>query len=306
MKRVYLTFLIVALITVFYSLDIALAAISSSETLSSMQRLQEQNKIPAYVLEQGSYKYTEGIHTAHVKGKNVFMRSQPLKDARIIAKLTHTDLEYLGEWTHPKNGERWVCVRRNGEIGWIYGQYIDLIGESTVSKKSTKTQSDNKHDNENSHNINWGYVLLGVLILGIAYVITSYVLEWEANIENFFKFLFYAFLTVIGVVGVCMLAYVVLKFIWEKIILPILAGIFLLFGLVGGGGTGGDGSGNSNRMSKSDCCKYPNREYCRTCPLIDFSKESDYFGGYYWCRDHRAYVDPDYDAEYNSGNLKYS
>ena len=238
MKSLHLIFssLIVTLIVLFLS-EVAYA-ISSTEALSMMQRLQEQGKVPAYVLEQGTYKFTEGVHTAHVKGKNVFMRSQPLKNARIITKLTHVDLDYLGEWEHPKNGERWICVRRNGEIGWIYGRYVDIVKDSITNNKSTRKQSDNKHDNENNHNvnINWGYILLGVLILGIAYVITSYVLEWDINIENFFIFLFYAFLTIIGVIVVCTLAYVILKFIWEKIILPILAGIFLLFALTGGGG----------------------------------------------------------------------
>ena len=127
MKSLHLIFssLIVTLIVLFLS-GVAYA-ISSTEALSMMQHLQEQGKVPAYVLEQGTYKYTEGIRTAHVKGKNVFMRSQPLKNARIIARLTHADLEYLGEWKHPKNGERWVCVRRNSEIGWIYGQYVDTV-----------------------------------------------------------------------------------------------------------------------------------------------------------------------------------
>ena len=304
MKSLHLIFssLIITLIVLFLS-GVAYA-ISSTEALSMMQHLQEQGKVPAYVLEQGTYKYTEGIRTAHVKGKNVFMRSQPLKNARIIARLTHADLEYLGEWKHPKNGERWVCVRRNSEIGWIYGQYVDTVKKDSITNnKSTRTQSDNEHDSENNHSVNWGYFLLGVLILGVAYVITSYLLEWDVNIENFLTFLFYAFLTIIGVVAVCTLAYIILKFVWEKIILPILAGIFLLFGLAGGGGTGSGGS--SNGTSKRDCCEYPNREYCRTCPLIDFSKESSYFSGYYWCRDHCAYVDPDYDAEYNSENLKH-
>ena len=285
-------------------LDIAYAATSSTEALSMMQQLQEQGKVPAYVLEQGTYKYVAEIRTVHVKGKNVFMRSQPLKNARIITKLTHADLEYLGEWRHPKSGERWVCVRRNSEVGWIYGQYITFVKENTVNNKSSRTHSDNKHYNENNHNvnINWSYILCGVLILGVAYVITSYTLEWEFNIGNFFIFLLYAFLTIVVIV----FAYFILKFIWEKIILPILAGIFLLFGLAGGGGSGGGGSGNNSGTSRSDCCQYPNREYCETCPMIDFSKESSSFSGYYWCKDHRAYVDPDSDAKYNSENLKYS
>ena len=207
-------------------LDIAYAATSSTEAISIMQQLQEQGKVPAYVLEQGKYKYLEGIRTVHVKGKNVFMRSQPLKNARIITKLTHVDLEYLGEWRHPKSGERWVCVRRNSEVGWIYGKYINFVKENTVNKKSARTHSDNEHYNENSHNviINWSYLFWGVLILGIAYVITSYVLEWEFNIGNFFTFLFYAFLTIVVII----FAYFILKFIWEKIILPNTSWYFLV------------------------------------------------------------------------------
>ena len=150
--RIVFSFIIVALVTVLCSLeaaDVAYSAISSTEALSRMQRLQEQDKVPAYVLEQGIYKYTEGVRVAHVQGKNVFMRSQPLKNARIVTKLTHVDLEYLGEWKNPKNGERWLCVTRNGKIGWIYGQYVQLTSNEI---RTNVVNTENTNDKSSSAN----------------------------------------------------------------------------------------------------------------------------------------------------------
>jgi len=120
----------------------AFATHSSSEAFSRMLQLKEQGKIPGYVVERGKYKYITGNNVAHVKGKNVFMRSQPQKKSRIINKLSYTDLEYLGEWTHPNNGERWVCVRKNDEIGWIYGQYIELLEANNTKGKLIQVTSE--------------------------------------------------------------------------------------------------------------------------------------------------------------------
>ena len=145
MKKLYLKSAIIASMLMALS-EIAYSATSSTEAFSKMQRLKEQGKVPAYVLEQGAYKYVEGVHTAHVQGKNVRMRSQPLNNARVITQLTYVDLEYLGEWTHPKNGEKWICVKRktSDEIGWIYAQYIELLKENTP--KNTKIQTTSKKD----------------------------------------------------------------------------------------------------------------------------------------------------------------
>ena len=92
-----------------------------------MQKMVEQKKVQSYILERGQYRYVEGNNAAYVFGENVFMRSQPNTDANIITKLntkTTTYLTYLGEWKHPKYGERWVCVRNSsGKIGWIFGKY---------------------------------------------------------------------------------------------------------------------------------------------------------------------------------------
>ena len=291
----------------FASTEMLSRKYTSSEAFSRMIQLKEQGKIPAYVVERGTYKYVEGNNSVRVTGKNVFMRSQPQRNARIINKISYSDLEYLGEWTHPTNGERWFCVRKNAysEIGWIYGQYVNYIKEN-VTKVNHRHVNNSKVDEAikrefitNNININWNYVFYGITIFIAVYLIISHILEWEFNIENFFTFLFYA---IIGVV-IAILIYIILKFIWEEIVLPILGGLLLFFGLAGGGGSGG--YVNNNGSSSKDCCEYPNREYCRTCPLIDFSKESYDFSGYYWCRDHCAYVDPNEGPEYNSKNLKY-
>lgn len=310
---------------ILYKVDISKH--SQEEIITELQSFAKEGKIPSYFFDKrGQYMYVENNNLMYLVGTNIRLRSQPNTQAKIITTLnteTTDYLTYLGEWKNPK-GERWVLAinslnnHNSGELGWIYGKYVILVPNTKIQSMITryKNPADNTNveprtippsqDITNDDSINWGYVFWGILALGIAYVVTSHVLEWEFNIENFCAFLAYAFCTIAVIVIVCAVAYVILKFIWEKIILPILAGLFLLFGLIGGGDSGSNYSGNNETSNKSACCEYPNREYCRTCPLIDFSKESEYFSGYYWCRDHRAYVDPDYDAEYNSENLKYS
>ena len=142
MKRIYLIVVYIVLIP----FSTAFATYTNNEAFSKMLKLKEQGKIPAYVVERGTYKYVQDNSVAYVNGKNVFMRSQPQKDARVITKLSNTDLEYLGEWTHPKNGEKWICVREkeSNEIGWIYGKYIKLL--KATSTKSTKIQTTPKED----------------------------------------------------------------------------------------------------------------------------------------------------------------
>ena len=205
-------------------------AYTSSEAFSRMLRLKEQGKIPAYVVERGTYKYIEGNIVAQVKGKNVFMRSQPQKNARIITKLSNTDLEYLGEWTHPKNSERWVCVKTKGEIGWIYGQYIQLVTATassaahTTSNKNAgiKTRSDNKSSTNDNFiiNINWKYIFwLAVIIVVISAIAALGEIGKDKYIKVFFRCLFefiklIIFLTIIGFI-----AYFIIKLVWKEIIL---------------------------------------------------------------------------------------
>lgn len=139
MKRIYLIIVYIVL----FLFGTAFAQTSSREAFSRMFQLREQGKIPAYVIERGTYKYFDNIRVAYVKGKNVFMRSQPQKIARIVTKLSNVELEYLGEWTHPISGEKWICVKRKtyDEIGWIYGEYIELLKETSAGSKQMHSVS---------------------------------------------------------------------------------------------------------------------------------------------------------------------
>ena len=275
MKKVCLIIVVIMLFLFVLLLDVAFATYTSSEAYSRILKLKEQGKIPAYVVEQGTYKYVEGNSVVRVKGNNVNMRSQPKVDSRRITRWSiNTELEYLGEWTHPRNGERWVCVRKNvsSEIGWILGRYIRYVKESNIattkeakhiqvskSVENSSILSENGIDDEHNRDMNFGLCFLGVIVLGVAYVITSDVLGWEFSIGNFFVFLIHAFFVVVVVIVVCVVAYVILKFVWEEIILPILAVIFLFFGLLGGRGCG-----------KTECPFYPrhNCMQCNSCPYV--------------------------------------
>ena len=82
---------------VLFLFSTAFAQMSSLDAFSRILQLREQGKIPAYVVERGTYKYFDNIRAAYVNGRNVFMRSQPQKVARIITKLSNVELDYLGE-----------------------------------------------------------------------------------------------------------------------------------------------------------------------------------------------------------------
>lgn len=277
MKKICLTIVVIALLLAGLLLNnTALAAstsYTSNEAYSRILKLKEQGRIPAYVVEKGKYKYIEGTRAARVKGANVNMRSQPKIESRRITRFNvNTELEYLGEWTHPKNGERWVCVRKNAssEVGWIFGKYIEYVKDNNSAQRNQASNSNNLakplsdtktgeiSDDKHDYNINWGYVVWGIIILCVAYVITSNVLEWEFSIVNFFEFLIYAIFTIAVGYVVCVIGYAILEFVWYKIIIPILVGLFLLVCFIG----------SCISCSKTECPFYPqhNCVQCKTCP----------------------------------------
>lgn len=231
---------------------------TSNEAYSRILKLKEQGKIPAYVLEKGKYKYIEGTRAARVKGANVNMRSQPKIDSRRITRFNvNTELEYLGEWTHPKNGERWVCVRKNSssEVGWILGKYIQLIPNS-VNSQNTRSQVKGKTSNSTKNNdasnavkpepignslkvisiennLNRTlkkYAIIGIVIWIITFIGTFLFLGWEFNTTNILAFIFHS----IAAIMALLVLYFILYIVWKGIILPILkvfmliAGIFLV------------------------------------------------------------------------------
>ena len=261
---------------------------TSNEAITRMQTLINQGKVPSYVLEKGYYRYIEGNNMAYVIGEKVFMRSQPNTQARILKKTntnTTTYLTYLGEWKHPKTGNRWVCVRNPlGEIGWIFGQYIQLVPNEKFQdiisqiKGKSATNEDNKNTSkakpkaisvgnslkivsiENILNKTLKrYSVYGFIIWGIAFLITFSLPDWKIDFDHILKFIFWTIAIVAGTV----LAYFVIYYIiWKAILLPILefivsiiAGIFFLMAM------------GNNGCGKTNCPFYPkhNCNQCNSC-----------------------------------------
>ena len=259
---------------------------SFDEALSRMQKLAEQKKIPAYILERGQYKYTKGNNAAYVVGENVFLRSQPNTKARIITKAnikTTTYVTYLGEWKHPSTGEIWVCIKNSSdEIGWIFGKYIQLvpnvtfqnivsqikgnptfsvkeakssptISKSVVPSTSLKIVSIDNHLNKTLKR----YTIYGLIVWALSFGITFLILNWEINLDHVLRFAFWSIATLVIVV----IAYVFLYYIlWKGIILPILkyiaafiAGILFLIFMTG-----------SDDCGQTGCPFYP-KHSCRQC-----------------------------------------
>ena len=294
--------LIIIFIIVSLPLGTAFATYTSSGAFSRMLQLKEQGKIPAYVVEQGTYKYADGISTARVTGTNVFMRSQPRKEARVITKLSNTNLEYLGEWTHPQNSERWVCVKRKGEVGWIYGQYIQLVTATTTSSAQTTpnknaditTRSDNKSSTNDNFviNINWKYVFWGALIIVIINAIIALGgLGEDKYIKVFFRCLFELISIIIVLTVIGFIAYFIIKLVWKKIILPILSGIgvlFLMYLVMANDHI------DPNDETHGTPCPYYNRSQCEGCPKLNRfdHKYVDFYTDLHMCNATGHYVDP--------------
>ena len=238
---------------------------TANEALSRMQKMIEQKKVQSYILERGQYRYVEGNNTAYVVGENVFMRSQPNTDANIITKLntkTTTYLTYLGEWKHPKSGERWVCVRNSaGKIGWIFGKYVQLVPNATfnnivalIKGKPTLVATANTNNSINNSvktakNIQDIQGIKGINLIStenhlnktlkrygvyafiawlVALLIIFHILNWKFNLYNILQFVFWTVIVIAaGTVAWLILYY----FIWKEIVLPILKGIAIILGL---------------------------------------------------------------------------
>ena len=333
MKKICLTIVVIALLLAGLLPDTALAASTSStsdEAYSRILKLKEQGKIPAYVVEKGKYKYIEGTRVARVKGANVNMRSQPKIDSRRITRFNvNTELEYLGEWTHPKNGERWVCVRKNSsnEIGWIFGKYIEYASEaSSVSTqnsgirlisnadKEDKSYKKDKDCSEDPCGALGGFLLISPILYFIdkinkenkgspttpvvdydKYSCTDttddYVPFWDRCCPGY-KY---------RICGHCEeldrynspfsnVLYTKCKHFGKYVL--------------------ADRSPQYNvenlESFEDECCPFYEKYSCGDCPWMDDTVPSSYFDGYYRCKHHNAYVQPDETPQYNSKNLKYS
>ena len=222
---------------------------TSNEALSRIQKLTEQKKFLAYIMEKGEYKYAECNNAVCVVGKNVSMRSQPNTRAKVIAKTntkTTTYLTYLGEWKHPNKSDKWVCVKNSsGEVGWILRKYIQFIPNKKfkdiisqimgrlITKKNTskamiksviigtslKIISIENYLNQTLKR----YCIWGLIIWVLTFFITFSLLEWEVDFDHILKFIFWSVITIAAV----LVAYHV---VWKMIILPILKFIGLIIG----------------------------------------------------------------------------
>ena len=248
------------------------------EALSRMQKLAEQKKIPAYILERGQYKYAKDNNAAYVIGENVFLRSQPNTKARIVTKLNTTIttyVSYLGEWRHPNTGDKWFCVKTpSGDVGWIFGRYIELVSNSkfqnivsqlnernaTVAPAVSKDASNSSLrliSRENYlHKTLKKYSFRGFMVWLVIFVLCS--LLGKFTLYDALNFIFWSVIAILGCIALCYILYYV---VWQGIILPILkfiaaviGGILLLMSL-------GDGCSNTS------CPFYPkhNCVQCNTC-----------------------------------------
>lgn len=222
-----------------------------NEAFARMQKFVEGKKVQPYVVERGTYKYSEGNNAAYIVGEKVFMRSQPNTKAKILIKTntnTTTYVTYLGEWIHPQTNERWTCVKNaSGTIGWIFGKYVQLVpnmqffnivsqikGKANISMKndqspkatakrvplgnSFKLISIENHLNKTLKK----YSIYALIAWGIIFLVT-FSMEWELDLAHIFKFICWSLVTV----AIVVVAY---HIIWKMIILPILKVIGLIFG----------------------------------------------------------------------------
>ena len=123
---------------------------TQKEAFSDIKAMVKSEKLPAYIIQKGKYKYTSGIN-AVIPSENVRLRSQPNINAKIITtiKAGYTKgksyippeiSDYLGEWTSPKS-EKWVLVNYRPsltsnddekKLGWIHGDYAVFVTNDDI------------------------------------------------------------------------------------------------------------------------------------------------------------------------------
>ena len=123
---------------------------TQAEAVSDIKAMVKSEKLPAYIIEKGKYKYTSGINAVY-PSENVRLRSQPNTSAKIITtikagykqgrKYTPPEIsDYLGEWTSPKS-EKWVLVNYRPsltsnadekKLGWIHGDYAKFVTDDDI------------------------------------------------------------------------------------------------------------------------------------------------------------------------------
>ena len=312
MSKKFFCFIIYFFVSLLF-VSSAFATHSSNEAFSRMLQLKEQGKIPAYVVERGQYKYIEGNSVAHVKGKNVFMRSQPQKKARIITKLTNIDLEYLGEWTHPQNAEKWICVREkmSDKIGWIYGQYIELLGTNNTKGKQIQVTSE---ENQTIYKKNKNCIedpcgaLGGLLFISpILYLFAKIEEGKTSGSGNTVPSLEFSLLENDKKEKCCPnYERSFCDGCWElsnNSFGHLLYTKCNYFGKYVQTSRSPQYNAKNLESFENECCPYYEKYTCGNCPYMDYS---DSYYDYYKCKYFNAYVQADESPQYNSEHLKYS
>ena len=125
---------------------------TQESALNEIKAMIKSEKLPAYITEKGSYKYTSGIN-AVIPSENVRLRSQPNTSSRVITTIkagsrkgkiyTPPEIsDYLGEWTSPQS-EKWVLVNYRPsltikadekKLGWIHGSYAKFVTDKDILK----------------------------------------------------------------------------------------------------------------------------------------------------------------------------
>lgn len=123
---------------------------TQESALSDVKAMTKSGKLPSYIVEKGTYKYTPGIN-AVIPSENVRLRSQPSTSARVITTIKAgynkgksyippEISDYLGEWTSPKS-EKWVLVNYRPsltskedekKLGWIHGDYAVFVTDDDI------------------------------------------------------------------------------------------------------------------------------------------------------------------------------
>ena len=250
------------------------------------------------------------------------MRSQPLRNARVITKWTNTELEYLGEWTHPKNGERWICVRRDAysEIGWIFGQYIEYVKENDtqntgmqLTSAQDKKYAKNKDCTEDPCGAIGGFLLISPILYFFSWIDEQRKKNPPTPSANYGRF---SALDKgddeINFLNKCCPGYKCPRCYecdnYDQYDTPLEHYGYAKCNHFNGYVKGSDSPQYNAKHVESfadECCPSHRKAHCRSCNYIDFNDENKYLTRYYKCRYFDAYVDADKSPQSNSRNLKY-
>ena len=160
-----------------------------------------------------------------------------------------------------------------------------LQSSTQFSKKISQKQT-----NDTSISV-YQYIFLWTLVVMLAFCFTAIYTGMDVNLKNIITFFIQAIGASIAIAITGYFAYMLLKFIWEEIIFPILAGIFFFVMLAG---CGGNNNKSEGEKTYGDPCSYYDRSRCEGCPKLN-TYDHKYVSRYvdlHRCDDLNRYVDP--------------